>query len=102
MTGPDDFHYRRLDDVIHGRVRLAVMAYISGAQAADFSELKARLGVSDGNLGIHLRKLEEAGYLTAEKKFIGRKPQTTWRMTPRGAAAWADYVRSLAELLGRS
>lgn len=100
MTGADEFDYRRIDDVIHGRVRLAIMAFLSGAGAADFNELKTRLHVTDGNLSVHLRKLEEAGYVEVKKTFAGRKPRTTCRLSRRGAEAWAAYVKSLDGLLG--
>ena len=53
----DTFDIERIDEVIHGRLRLGVMAYLSGAETADFNELKARLQASDGNLSVHLRKL---------------------------------------------
>ncbi|OYX75983.1 MAG: transcriptional regulator, partial [Brevundimonas sp. 32-68-21] len=58
----DDFDISRIDEVIHGRIRLGIMAYLSGAEAADFNTLKARLQTTDGNLSVHLRKLEEAGF----------------------------------------
>ena len=70
------YDYREIDDVIHGRVRLAVMAYLSGADAADFNELKAKVGGTDGNLSVHLRKLEDAGYVNVRKTFKDRKPRT--------------------------
>ncbi|GAB4526678.1 MAG: transcriptional regulator [Parvularculaceae bacterium] len=100
MTGADEFDYRRIDDVIHGRVRLAIMAFLSGAGGADFSELKTRLRVTDGNLSVHLRKLEEAGYVEVKKTFAGRKPRTICRISQKGAEAWAAYVKSLEGLLG--
>ncbi|MFN0024480.1 MAG: winged helix-turn-helix domain-containing protein [Parvularculaceae bacterium] len=93
------FDYRRLDDVIHGRVRLAVMAYLSGALAADFNELKAQIGGTDGNLATHLRKLENAGYVEVEKRFAGRKPQTILRLSPAGREAWIDYLKGLETML---
>lgn len=95
-----DFDYSGIDDVIHGRVRLAVMAYLSGAAAADFNELKAKVGGTDGNLSVHLRKLEEAGYIEVEKRFLGRKPQTICRLSDRGRDAWLRYIARLEQLLG--
>ena len=94
------FDYAGIDDVIHGRVRLAVMAYLSGAGAADFNELKIKVGGTDGNLSVHLRKLEEAGYIEIEKRFAGRKPQTLCRLTDKGREAWLDYIARLEQLLG--
>jgi DNA-binding HxlR family transcriptional regulator len=63
----DEFNITEIDDVIHGRLRLGVMAYLSGSGQAEFNELKAKLQASDGNLSVHLRKLEEAGYVEIEK-----------------------------------
>lgn len=95
-----DFDYRGIDDVIHGRARLAIMAYLSGAGSADFNELKLRAGVADGNLSVHLRKLEEAGYIDVEKRFVGRKPQTLCRLSDRGREAWIAYIDHIQALLG--
>ena len=98
---PDiDFDYRSIDDVIHGRVRLAIMAYLSGAGTAEFNELKARAAVNDGNLSVHLRKLEEAGYIAVEKGFVGRKPRTLCRLTDSGREAWIAYIVRMQALLG--
>ena len=102
MSGEDApaFDYAAIDDVIHGRVRLAVMAYLSGAGAADFNELKAKVGGTDGNLSVHLRKLEEAGYIAVEKRFVGRKPQTVCTLTETGRAAWLAYIGRIEQLIG--
>ena len=89
-----------IDDVIHGRLRLGVMAYLADAEVADFTELKTALGATQGNLSIHLRKLEEAGYVDIEKSFLGRKPLTRIRMTPKGRKAFADYLEALGRLVG--
>jgi DNA-binding MarR family transcriptional regulator len=89
-----------IDDVIHGRLRLGVMAYLSDAEVADFTELKNALGATQGNLSIHLRKLEEAGYVAIDKSFLDRKPLTRIRMTPKGRKAFADYLAALGKLVG--
>ncbi len=94
------FDYRAIDDIVHGRVRLAVMAYLSGAGTADFGALKARAGVTDGNLSVHLRKLEEAGYVEIEKKFVDRKPRTLCRLSDRGREAWIAYIDHMQGLIG--
>ncbi|HOP18873.1 MAG TPA: transcriptional regulator [Parvularculaceae bacterium] len=93
------FEYQSIDDVIHGRVRLAIMAYLSGAGAADFNEIKAKVGGTDGNLSVHLRKLEEAGYIDVEKRFRGRRPQTILRLTDKGREAWIAYIGQMQALL---
>lgn len=93
------YDYRDIDDVIHGRVRLSVMAYLSGADAADFNELKAKIGGTDGNLSVHLRKLEEAGYVAMKKSFAGRKPLTTCALTAKGRKAWIAYISRMESLM---
>ncbi|HWT12508.1 MAG TPA: transcriptional regulator [Allosphingosinicella sp.] len=100
-NAPDqDFDYRGIDEVIHGRARLAIMAYLSGAGSAEFNELKRRAGVNDGNLSVHLRKLEEAGYIDVEKRFVGKKPQTLCHLSRAGREAWIAYIDHMQRLLG--
>lgn len=96
------FDYREIDDVIHGRVRLSVMAYLSGAGAADFNELKVKIGGTDGNLSVHLRKLEDAKYVRVEKTFRDRKPRTVCHLTAKGREAWIAYIERLESLLAAS
>jgi DNA-binding MarR family transcriptional regulator len=95
----DDFDIAGLDEVIHGRLRLGIMAYLSGAGAADFSTLKARLQATDGNLSVHLRKLEEAGYVAIGKSFVAKKPLTTITLTEPGRAAFIGYLDAMARLV---
>lgn len=95
----DDFNIESLDDVIHGRLRLGIMAYLSTAGSAEFNGLKARLQASDGNLSVQLRKLEEAGYVAITKAFAGRKPQTTVTLTTAGRAAWIGYLDAMKKLI---
>jgi DNA-binding MarR family transcriptional regulator len=90
----------KLDEVIHGRLRLGVMTYLADAEVADFSELKTVLEATQGNLSIHLRKLEDAGYVVIEKSFFNRKPLTQVRLTPSGRKALKAYVAALTQLLG--
>ena len=95
----DDFDIAQIDDVIHGRLRLGIMAYLIGAQVADFNGLKARLQASDGNLSVHLRKLEEAGYVALDKSFSGRKPLTRVRLTDAGRKAFLAYLDAIGRLV---
>ena len=95
----DDFDIDRLDEVIHGRLRLGIMAYLSSAGAADFNSLKARLQATDGNLSVHLRKLEEAGYVAIDKSFVGKKPLTRAAITEAGRAAFIRYLDAMASLV---
>ncbi len=91
----------RIDDIIHGRMRLGIMVYLADAETADFTELKSALDATQGNLSIHLTKLEEAGYVAITKRFVGKKPQTRISITPRGRQAFAAYVEALGALLGK-
>ncbi len=97
----DDFDITGIDEVIHGRLRLGVMAYLSGLGAglAEFNELKARLQASDGNLSVQLRKLEEAGYVAIEKTFVGRKPLTRVKLTRQGRQAFVTYLEAISRLV---
>ena len=95
----DGFDIDQIDEVIHGRLRLGVMAYLSGAETADFNTLKARLQASDGNLSVHLRKLEEAGYVAIDKSFSGRKPLTRVSLTDAGRAAFVAYLDAIGKLV---
>jgi DNA-binding MarR family transcriptional regulator len=88
-----------LDEVIHGRLRLGIMAYLAHAEAADFNELKAALNATQGNLSIHLRKLEDAGYIAIDKSFLNRKPLTRARLTEPGRQALAAYLEAMARLV---
>lgn len=93
------FDIAKIDDVIHGRMRLGIVAYLASAEVADFNELKAALDATQGNLSVHLRKLEEAGYVTIEKGFLGRKPLTRVRLTETGRKAFANYLKAMSQLI---
>lgn len=96
----DDFDINRIDEVIHGRVRLGIMAVLSAVDSADFNTLKARLQATDGNLSVHLRKLEDAGFVAVTKRFEGRKPLTEAAMTPKGRKAFVAYLDAMQSLVG--
>jgi DNA-binding MarR family transcriptional regulator len=94
------FDHTDIDDVIHGRLRLGIMAYLSGASPAIFGELRDKVQATDGNLSTHLRKLEEAGYVRQEKSFVGRRPQTQIFLTDEGRSAWLAWIARMQELIG--
>jgi DNA-binding HxlR family transcriptional regulator len=89
-----------LNPVVHGTLRLALLSLLAGVEQAEFTWLREKTGSTDGNLGAQLLKLEEAGYVAVEKKFVQRKPQTIYRMTEPGRSALSDYVQALKQLLG--
>lgn len=95
------FDYQQLDDVIHARLRLAVVALLAGIDEADFVFLREQISTTDGNLTTHLAKLADAGYVQLRKLPDKGKPVTRVRLTARGRAAFADYVQTLAELVKR-
>src|SRR5580658_10670827 len=96
------FDIGKIDDIIHGRLRLGVMAYLAEAEVASFNELKAILQVTQGNLSIQLRKLEDAGYIEIDKSFLGRKPLTRARLTMVGRKAFGVYLEAMGKLVGDS
>ncbi|MEE2565623.1 winged helix-turn-helix domain-containing protein [Hyphobacterium marinum] len=96
----DDFDAASLDEIIHGKLRLGIMAYLSSVEGATFGELRERTGATDGNLSVHLRKLEDAGYIGIDKRFVARRPQTTASLTATGRKAWIAYLDQMKALLG--
>lgn len=94
------FNAAALDEVIHGKLRLGIMAYLSSVSTASFIELKEKTGASDGNLSVHMRKLEEAGYVAVDKRFVKRRPRTTLSLTSAGRKAWITYLDELRRLTG--
>lgn len=101
MAEDRPFDHETIDDVIHGRIRLGVVAYLSAVEHAVFAELRDKVGATDGNLSAHLRKLEDAGYVRVEKRFVGRKPQTRLALTDVGRRAWQAWL-SRIELLRKA
>lgn len=93
------FDYQQLDDVIHSRIRLAVMSILASVEEAEFTYLRDRIGATDGNLGAHLRKLEETGYVGVEKVFEDRKPVSRYALTPSGRDAFRRYVDRLESMI---
>ncbi len=93
-----------LNEVIHQPVRLRIVAALAALDAdarVDFTYVKNLLKLSDGNLGAHLLRLEEAGYLVQDKTFVDRKPRTYLHLTPEGRAAFQQHVKALREILGQ-
>ncbi len=91
-----------LNEVIHQPVRLRIMATLSALERdseVDFVYLRKLLKLTDGNLGAHLTKLEESGYLRLSKKFVNRAPRTYVRLTPGGRRAFEDHVAALRTII---
>jgi DNA-binding transcriptional ArsR family regulator len=94
-----DFDHGAIDELLSSRVRLAMVAFLAGAGEADFAAIRDATKTTDGNAGVHLRKLEDAGYVTVSKQFVARRPQSLYRLTDRGREALLTYVAHLEALL---
>jgi DNA-binding MarR family transcriptional regulator len=88
-----------LDRLIHERTRLAIISALAVNTSLTFSELKELLGASDGNLSVHARKLEDAGYIACTKSFAGRVPKTEYRLTTAGRRALEKYLNHMEALI---
>jgi DNA-binding HxlR family transcriptional regulator len=88
-----------LDRIIHERLRLGIVSALSVNERLTFRELKKILDTTDGNLSVHARKLEEAGYIGCEKKFEGRLPRTEYKLTDTGRTALEKYLTHMEALI---
>jgi len=88
-----------LDRVIHERMRLGIVSALAANDTLTFTELRALMGTSDGNLSVHARKLEDAGYVTCHKGFEGRVPRTEFRLTAAGRRALERYLDHMEALI---
>lgn len=89
----------QLDRVIHERTRLAIMSALAAGGTQTFNGLKALLEVTDGNLSIHCRRLEEAGYIVCEKTFENRMPKTSYKLSSEGRRAMERYLQHMEALI---
>ena len=89
-----------LDRLIHEKVRLGIVSALAARGPLTFNELKSLLNASDGNISVHARKLEDAGYLTCSKKFVKRVPRSEYELTREGRAALEKYLDHLEALVG--
>ncbi|HEX9760627.1 MAG TPA: transcriptional regulator [Candidatus Acidoferrales bacterium] len=90
---------QRLDRLIHERTRLGIVSALAANESLTFNELKSLLGATDGNLSVHARKLEEAGYVACTKSFEGRMPRTEYRLTASGRRALERYLNHMEALI---
>ena len=88
-----------LDPVLHERGRLAIASVLAAAERLTFTELRAALEMTDGNLSVHLQKLEEKGYVAIDKQFVGRRPQTGCQLTRAGRQAFGRYLDRLEAIV---
>jgi len=86
-----DLDYRKLDKVIHSRIRFAALCFLDETEQASFIEIRDRVKATDGNLSVHMRRLEEAGYVYCDKTYSKRVPLSLYRITSKGREAFARY-----------
>jgi DNA-binding transcriptional ArsR family regulator len=98
-VAPPERQATQLDRLIHDRVRLGILSALAATQAMSFTDLRAALGASDGNLSVHARKLEEAGYVECTKSFAGRVPRTEYALTKEGRKALERYLGHMEALI---
>ena len=89
----------RPDPLIHGRIRLGIVSALAAGERLSFRDLKHLLATSDGNLSMHARKLEAAGYITCQKSFAGRVPKTEYLLTAAGRTALTTYLDQMEQML---
>lgn len=89
-----------LDRLIHERIRLGIVSALAANDAMSFADLRDVLGTTDGNLSVHARKLEEAGYVRVTKGFADRKPKTEYSLTAKGRRALEHYLKQMEQILG--
>jgi DNA-binding HxlR family transcriptional regulator len=88
-----------LDPVIHERVRLGIISALAVNDALSFNDLKSLLEITDGNLSVHARKLEDAGYVRCTKSFVGRQPRTEYKLTVAGRRALETYLEQMESVI---
>ncbi len=88
-----------IDEIVHQKVRLGIMSALMATGESDFRTLKETLGVTDGNLSIHLAKLEDASYIVARKEFVRKKPHTSYTITETGKTAFEAYLSALERIV---
>jgi len=95
----EEFDHQLLDKVIHSRIRLAAISYLNVVSRSGFVEIRDKINATDGNLSIHMKLLEAAGYIHCDKEFLERKPQTIYSITQKGRAAFNRYTGIVSELI---
>jgi len=98
----EKFDYQQIDNFIHSRIRLAIMAVLASVEEMDFVAIKEAVNTTDGNLSVHLKKLEENGYIKIEKKFVNNKPLTSCSLTEMGEKAFQEYITTVENFLKES
>ena len=95
MTG---FNYKEIDVIIHSRIRLSIVSVLMSVEEAEFTFLRKKIGTTDGNLSVHLKKLEDAGYINVSKNFVDRKPVSRYKLNKKGQDAFKAYIEQFEKL----
>ena len=93
------FDYKQLDDLLHSRIRLAIVSILTNYEEVEFTYLRDSIGATDGNLNTHLKILEDAKYIRVRKTFIERKPRTFYSLTNEGNNAFRDYISQIERFI---
>lgn len=91
--------FKSLDPLLHSQLRLAVMSLLVSVESAEFTFLKEKTNCTAGNLSVQIDKLSEAGYISVEKTYRGKKPLTTCKITRKGITALEEYIRNLKQYI---
>jgi len=97
-----NFDYQEIDDVIHSRIRTSIMALLVSLEEAEFNFIKEKVNATDGNLSVHLKKLEEAGYVSVKKLFVDRKPVSKYKVSNKGYKAFENYIKQLESIVKKN
>ncbi len=96
------YDYKKIDNILHSRIRLAVVAILIANGEVDFVTLKKGVQATDGNMNTHLKKLEEHKYISVKKVFLDRKPVTLYSLTKTGIDAFQEYVHTLERFINKN
>lgn len=94
-----EIDFNGLDTLVHGPLRLGVITALSVEGRLDFTALVKRFEVADGAMGVHLRKLEDAGYIACDRRFVGRRPKSTYSITTAGRRALRRYLDTMQQII---
>jgi DNA-binding MarR family transcriptional regulator len=94
-----DFNYKKIDEILHSRIRLAIIAVLAVVDEIEFTALKSKVGATDGNMSTHTKKLEDAGYMKLRKTFIKRKPTTFYSLSEKGRIAFENYIKQIENMI---
>ncbi len=97
----DDHNFENFDGIFQSRIRLAILSVLIAVEKAEFTFLKEKTKATDGNLGAHLKKLEDVKYIKTQKKFVDRKPVSFYSITNAGRDAVENYINTIEQLFGK-